>query len=165
MVHCAGDSGKDDVTGRTRVFECPQSGGEIDITVSGDGNSTTYSIHASGAQFDCRPGERDPYPLRFEVVGEWEFRELAEAFALQAGFDIVDQHDQPDLSDVVELRHTFLGLLDQSDAPAGVVASELLRLLLAHAKAYGLDVEDLAAELVDLGSQVAIVPMLPGGDA
>ncbi len=153
------------MTGRTRVFECPRSGGEIDITEAGDGNSTTYSIHARGGQFDCRPGEREPYPLRFQVVGEWEFGELAEAFALQAGFDIIDPHDQPDLGDTVELRSTFLNLLDQSDAPSGVVASELLRLLLGHAMAYGLDVEDLAAELVDLSSQVAIVPMPPGGDA
>ena len=165
MLRSWGDSGKDDVTGRTRVFECPRSGGEIDITVDGDGNSTTYSIHASGAQFDCRPGEVDPYPLRFKVVGDWEFAELAEALALQAGFEVVDPLDQPDLVDPVELRSTFLNLLDQSGAVPEVVASELLRLTVGHALAYGLDIDGLAAAMVELGSKVVVVEMPPGGDA
>ena len=153
------------MTDKTRVFECPQSGGEIDITVSGDGNGTHYKVHAQGAQFDFRPGELHSHPLRFDVVGEWEFRELAEALALQAGFDIVDPWEQPDLSDSVELRHTFLTLLDQSDAVPDVVADELLRLLVGHAKAYGLDVGRLAGDMVRLDSQVVVAPMPPGGDA
>ena len=153
------------MTDRTRIFECPRSGGEIDITVAGDGNSTTYSVHARGGQFDCRPGEPEPYPLRFQVVGEWEFSELAEAFALQAGFDIVDPMDQPDLGDHVELRSTFLNLLDQSDAVPEVVASELLRLTVGHALAYGLDISQLAAAMVELGSKVVVAPMPRGGDA
>jgi len=148
----------------TRIFECPRSGGQIDITVSGDCNATTYSVHAEGAQFECRPGD-DDYPLRFKVVGEWEFAELAEAFALQAGLEVVDPYDQPDLMNPVELRGTFLNLLDQSEAPADVVADELLRLLFAHAVAHALDVEDLAQRLLEMRRKVVVMPMPTGGDA
>lgn len=150
---------------RNRVFECPRSGGEIDITVEGDGNSTTYSVHASGAQFDIRPGERGDYPLRFKVVGDWEFEDLAVALAQRAGLEVVDPEDQPDLMDPEQIRGTMLTLLEQSEAPAEVIADELVGMLSAHLLAYGLDFETYASKLLHISQTVVVAPMPPGGDA
>lgn len=55
---------------------------EIDITVRGTGNSTSYEIVANGAQFNFYPGHGyTETPLRFVVNGEWEMAKLMTALS------------------------------------------------------------------------------------
>lgn len=64
----------------TRHFRGTGSAGRISITVSGEGNSTSYEVSAKEGQFDVHG------PLKFTVVGEWEFEELIAAMTAIRGY-------------------------------------------------------------------------------
>ena len=155
---------------RSLGFHCAKSAGTITVEVTGDGNSTLYRVKAREGQFNIDSDDY-PAPLEFEVRGEWEFEELAEAMAMTAGLEVVDLAAQPDFMSPEDIRRTFLDLLDQAEAPAEVVGDELARLLVGHAVAHGLDVRALAKRMVELEGKVMETPLValadaaPAGDA
>jgi hypothetical protein len=67
------------------------------LEVGGDGNSYTVKIVATEAQwpYAVDPYSREDLPLEVTVVGEFELRELAEAFAKAAGLELAPSSGEP----------------------------------------------------------------------